>query len=133
MRLTVTRNALRQTSDERIDKLANWILPYKQIASDAGLFVIFDQDIEAEEDRLPEYHLAKKDNLFLLQIGKRHLVLLDMLVLECLIMTRKILFAFSNKEEIHGNMIGVLELDEMSIGKIVAHLEAAIFAEQKQS
>ena len=122
---------MRQTSDERIDKLANWILPYKQIASDAGLFVIFDQDIEAEEDRLPEYHLAKKDNLFLLQIGKRHLVLLDMFVLECLIRTRKLLFAVSSKEEIHGNIIGVLELDEMSIGKIVAHLEAASFAERK--
>jgi len=113
--------------------MSNWILPYKLIASDYGLFVIFDQGIQAEEDRVPEYHLAKKDNLFLLQIGKWHLILLDMLVLECVIKTRKILFAVSSKEEFNGNIIGVLELDEMSIGKIVAHLEAATFAERKHT
>ena len=113
--------------------MPNWILPYKQIASDYGLFVIFDQDIESEEDQTPEYQLTKKDDLYLLQIGKRHLVLLDMFVLECLIRTRKLLFAVSSKEEIHGNIIGVLELNEISIGKIVAHLEAAISAEQKHS
>ena len=113
--------------------MPNWVLPYKQIASDYGLFVIFDQNIEAEEGYVPEYQLAKKDDLYLLQIGKRHLVLLDMFVLECVIMTRKILFAISSKEGIHGNIIGVLELDEMSIGKIVAHLEAASIAKGKHT
>jgi hypothetical protein len=108
-----------------MEKNGVWILPYKQIVLESGLLVLFEQTVETKLGEAPPFQLVRKGNAFLLQVGEYHLVPLDVIVLDCIVMTRRLYFGVSEKTDISGVVMGILDIDEMSIGKIVAHQEAA--------
>jgi hypothetical protein len=56
-------------------------------------------------------------------------VLLDEATLSCIISTKKIYLAYSEKENLMGTLDGFIDLDAISLGKLLAHLEA--FAQQQ--
>ena len=107
------------------------VVPYKQIILDQGLLVLYEQAMTSDTDpetSRPTLHVITSDGFYYIQIGEDHLVLLDEATLSCIISTKKIYLAYSEKENLMGTLDGFIDLDAISLGKLLAHLEA--FAQQ---
>ncbi len=99
-----------------------YIIPYKQIFLDSGLLVIYEKDLEENAEKQP-VQVVKLGDSCCLKLGYDHLVLLDRDSFGCIAMTRKILLAISKSENISGDLVGMFEIDDMAMGKLVAYLE----------
>ncbi|MEI7636055.1 MAG: hypothetical protein WCJ37_02030 [Syntrophus sp. (in: bacteria)] len=103
----------------------NWILPYKQIILDSGLLVLFEQSPVPGAENTSLFQLVRADNAFLLKVGKNHLVPLSVNTIDCLMRTRRLYFAVSKKDDLYGGLVGILDIDDVAVGKLVAYLEVA--------
>lgn len=101
----------------------NWILPYKQIILENGLLVIYEKDVDYENATL---QVVKIDDSCFLRVGEAHLILLSVDDFDCIEKTRKIYLAESEKTDVSGVVQGFVEIDDMSMGKLIAYLEGAL-------
>ena len=104
--------------------MTHWILPYKQIVLDNGLLVIYEQELELSAESAPLLHVIRIGNHYFTQINQKHLVMLDAAAFDCLVATKRIVLAVSEMTDVSGTMIGCFEIDALSLGRILAHLEA---------
>ena len=103
----------------------NWILPYKQIILDSGLLCLFEHAPEPAAENASLFLLVRTDNAFLLKGGENHLVPLAVTTIDCLMRTRRLYFAVSEKADTYGGLVGILDIDDVAVGKLVAYLEVA--------
>ncbi|MEI6313258.1 MAG: hypothetical protein WCO89_00200 [Syntrophus sp. (in: bacteria)] len=100
----------------------NCILPYKQIILDSGLLVVYERDLDQSEGIGP-IRVIRINEEVLIRIDLKHLVKLNKQYFDCILATQRIILAVSEKTDDSGAMVGVININELSMARIAGQIE----------
>jgi len=95
---------------------------YKYLRLPDGILFVFESEMFLDETDIP-VDFIKQGNSNYLKINETHFVPLDKEVMEWLKETKKLYVASSEMFDPKIKMNGTIELDDISVGKILAYME----------
>lgn len=98
------------------------ITSYKYLKFVDGVFLIFEKGMKFKGKEMP-IDLVEQSGVFYLRIGETHFVFLEPDIIGHLIKTKKLYISVSNVFDTKIEMQGAIELDDISLGKLMAYME----------
>ena len=97
------------------------IISYKHILLENGLLALFEKNVDADDPS--RLQAVRAGNAYFLMVGEFRLIPLGSEILDCIARTKRIYLAVGGQNDSLGFMKGYVEIDDISLGRLIAHWE----------